>query len=99
MADQNILPKSGFKTSSFTVVIATIIVGGAFTYLVQHGLPKDLADSHRQVAIDLVSQLLPVAYLWLVGAVARAHIKARQVVTQAKADAMVAAARAQADGR
>lgn len=92
----SILPKSGFRTSSFAAALATIIVGGVFTYLVGKGLPQQSADAHRQIAIDLVAQLLPVAYLALIGVVTKAHIGARQVVSQAKADALVAVVKSRA---
>lgn len=92
-------PRRGYLTTAFITWLATFLVGGLLTYLINRGLPKDLADSNRSLLIDAVSQLLPIAWLGLSAWLGRAVIRTRDVVTRAKAEVMVIEAKAKAEGK
>jgi hypothetical protein len=83
-----VAPKDGVKTSSFKVFIATLLVGGLFTWLIRRGVSQDFLDAHRGEAIALLVQVLPLAYFGLIGFLGRVFMKYRERISLLKADAL-----------
>lgn len=81
-----LVPKSGFKTSSFYALIATLVVGGVFTWLTRKGVTG--LEGHRSEAVQIVahlfSEVAPTAYIVVSGWVASRFMKGRQQVSRMK---------------
>lgn len=81
-------PKPGLRTSSFVVWVATLIVGGVFTYLIRRGMiDENGAAIHRHVVVEVVAEALPIAWFAVVGWLGKVFIKMRGQVSVAKVEA------------
>lgn len=109
MADEGIkipgvlVPKTGTRTSSFWVLIAAWLVGGLFTglftYLEANGfLDREGAPLVRGWLVDVLADLLPIAYLGVSGWLTKQYIAARGRIAERKAEAMGMAVQAQMPG-
>ncbi len=90
---ESLIPKDGKSTSSFFVLLATVIVGalftGVFTFIAKKGyLSDEQASTFRNQLIELLSDALPMGYLAMVTFITRAYIKVRGEVSAAKATAL-----------
>jgi DMSO reductase anchor subunit len=92
---KEITPKSGFLTTAFVLWLSTFLVGGALSYLISRGLSKDVAEANRPLLEQMVAQLLPLLWLAVSAWLGRAVIRTREIVTRAKAEAMLVTLRAE----
>lgn len=97
--DPRLIPKSGFLTSSFTLWLATFVGGGILSYLVRKGLPQDVAEQNKSLLVQALNDGLPLLWLSVSAWLGRAYIATRRVISQAKAEAMVAAVKAQTEAK
>jgi hypothetical protein len=84
-----VAPKSGVRTSSFVVWVATLLVGGLFTYLIRRGaVDASGAAIHRPIVIEFVAEALPCVYFGVVGWLGKVFMKIRGQVSMKKAEAL-----------
>jgi uncharacterized ion transporter superfamily protein YfcC len=95
-----VTPKSGVRTSSFVVWVATLIVGGLFTYLMRRGaIDAGSAETHRPIVIQFVAEALPYVYFAVVGWLGKVFMKMRGQVSMAKAEALNQIVASQVEGK